>query len=120
MSYKLGKYVVKNHSTTYPIFTVQILFIEEQTSLILNTQLLLIVTIRRNSLCPETDSPVLVTFGARPVAGGECEGQQNATEMVILSGDSESFYVEASTISLQSDDIICFIVSLDGVPCKYI
>ena len=38
--------------------------------LMLTTQLLLIVTVRKNALCPETKSPVLVTFGTRAVAGG--------------------------------------------------
>ena len=92
------------------------LVVEEKVSLILNTQLLLIVTVSRNKLCPETHSAVLVTFGARAVARGECKGQQNATQVVIASGKSVSFYVDADTISLGTDQTVCFIVSLDGVP----
>jgi hypothetical protein len=84
--------------------------------LMLTTQFLLIVTVRRNILCPETKSPVLVTFGTRAVAGGECEIQQKATEMTISSGDSASFYGDTASISLGPDETICFIVSLDGVP----
>ena len=97
--------------------TARVLVVTEQVSLIVNGELLLIVTVRRNRLCPETQSPVLVTFGARAETGGDCEGQQNATHMVISSGDSASFFVNSATISLNSNDIICFIVSLDGVPC---
>ena len=82
----------------------------------LTTQFLLIVTVRRNGLCPETKSPVLVTFGTRAAAGGECEIQQKATEMTISSGDSASFYGDTASITLGPDETICFIVSLDGVP----
>ena len=95
---------------------MEVLVIEEQISLMLNTQLLFIVTVRRNRLCPETESPVLVTFGTSAVGGaGECEAQQRAAEMVIPSGDSATFYVDAASISFNSDEAICFIVSLDGV-----
>ena len=96
---------------------VAVLVVSEQISLILNTQLLFIVTVRRNGLCPETKSPVLVTFGtSREVAGGECEIQQKSSEMTISSGDSASFYGDAAPITLGPDETICFIVSLDGVP----
>ena len=88
----------------------------EQVSLVVNRELLLIVTVRRNRLCPETQSPVLVTFGVRAETGGECEGQQNATHMVISSGDSASFFVNAADILLGSNEIVCFTISLDGVP----
>lgn len=104
------------HMTPMVCSIVAVLVVEEKVSLILNTQLLLIVTVSRNKLCPETESPVLVTFGARAVAGGECKGQQNATQVVIASGKSVSFYVDADTISLGTDETVCFIVSLDGVP----
>ena len=89
-----------------------ILSVEEQAPLVLDEQLILIVKVMRNRFCRETHSPVLVTFGA----GGDCQGQKNATEMVIASGTSASFYVDAATIVLEQDEIICFIVSLDGVP----
>ena len=95
---------------------MEVLVVAEQISLMLNTQLLLIVTVRRNRLCPDTESPVLVTFGTRAVAGGgECEAQQRATEMVISSGDSATFYVDAAFISFRFDEAICFIVRLNGV-----
>ncbi|CAI8015503.1 hypothetical protein GBAR_LOCUS9598 [Geodia barretti] len=98
-------------------FDMAVLVVSEQISLILNTQLLFIVTVRRNGLCPETKSPVLVTFGTiRKVAGGECEIQQKSSEMTISSGDSASFYGDAAPITLGPDETICFIVSLDGVP----
>ena len=103
--------------STNDIPIVAVLVVSEQISLMLNTQLLFIVTVRRNEMCPETKSPVLVTFGTRAVVGGECEIQQKATEMTISSGDSASFYVDAASISLSADETICFIVSLDGVPC---
>ncbi|CAI8013188.1 hypothetical protein GBAR_LOCUS8398 [Geodia barretti] len=80
--------------------------------LMLTTQLLLIVTVRKNALCPETKSPVLVTFGTRAVTGGECEIQQKATEMIISSGNSASFCVDAASITLGPDETICFIISL--------
>ena len=91
-----------------PILSV--LVVSEQISL------MLIVTVRRNRLCPETKSPVLVTFGTRAVTGGECEIQQKATEMTISSGDSASFYVDVASMSLGPDETICFVDSLDGVP----
>ena len=94
----------------------RVLVVTEQILVIVNSQLLFKVTIGRNRLCPETQSPVLVTFGATAETGGECEGQQNATHTVISSGDSASFFVNTATISLDSNEIICFIVSLDGVP----
>ena len=93
---------------------VSVLLVEEQI-LRLDTPVL-IVTVRRNSECPETSSPVLVTFGARPANGGECVGQKNATSTPIPSGASASFFVNADSISLGQDDIYCFIVILDGVP----
>ena len=99
-----------------PLVAVAILSVEEQAPLVLDEQLILIVKVTRNRLCPETHSPVLVTFGATLAAGGDCQGQKNATEMAIASGTSASFYVDAATIILEQDEIICFIVSLDGVP----
>ena len=89
----------------------------EQASLIVNSQLLLVVSVTRNRLCQETKSPVLVTFGStKSMAGGQCEGQKNATEMVISSGATASFHVNAADISLASDETICYTASLDGVP----
>ncbi|CAI8002963.1 hypothetical protein GBAR_LOCUS3515 [Geodia barretti] len=92
-------------------FDLQILAVEEQI-LRLDTQLLVVV-VRLNRLCPQ--SPVLVTFGSRVVAGGQCQGQKNATEMVIISGASASFYINTSNISLGTDETYCFLVSVDGV-----
>ena len=94
----------------------RVLVVTEQISVIVDSQLLLKVTIGRNKLCPESQSPVVVTFGARAETGGECEGQQIATHTVISAGDSASFFVNTATISLGCNEIICFIVSLDGVP----
>ena len=96
--------------------TAEVLVIEEQISLMLNTQLLFIVTVRRNRLCPETESPVLVTFGTRAVGGGECEAQRKATEIAISSENTALFYLDPSTITISYEEEICFIVSLDGVP----
>ena len=97
--------------------TAEVLVIAEQISLMLNTQLLFIVTVKRNRLCPETESPVLVTFGTRAVgSGGECEPQQKATEIAISSENTALFYLDPSTITMGSEEEICFIVSLDGVP----
>ena len=93
---------------------VSVLLVEEQI-LRLDTPVL-IVTVRRNSECPETSSPVLVTFGARPANGGECVGQQNATARPIPPGATASFFVDAGSIFLGQDDIYCFIVILDEVP----
>ena len=101
------------------IFVVEVLAVTEQASFKLNAQVLLIVTVRRNRLCPETQSPVIVTFGSAAVAEGRCRGQLNATEMVIPSGDSASFYVDAADISLLPGETICFIVSLDGIPGEF-
>ena len=95
---------------------MQILAVEEQI-LRLDTQLLVVV-VRLNRLCPQ--SPVLVTFGSRVVAGGQCQGQKNATEMVIISGASASFYINTSNISLGTDETYCFLVSVDGVVGEFL
>ena len=73
------------------------------------------ITVRRNSQCPETSSPVLVTFGARPANGGECVGQQNATARPIPPGATASFFVDAGSISLGSEEALCYVVTLNGV-----
>ena len=96
-----------------PHVTVRVLVVERQV-LSLETQQFDLV-ISRNSLCPETDSPVLVTFGAMAVTGGDCVGQQNTTARPIPPGTSVSFFVDAATISLGQDQIYCFNVILDGV-----
>ena len=90
----------------------------EQGFFIVNNKLVLILTVTKNRLCPETDSSVLVTFGARAVSGVDCEGQLNSTEIIISSGDSVTFYLDAAIIP--SDATICFIVSLDGMSGKLI
>ena len=90
-----------------------------QVLLRLNTKLLLIVTVRKNAQCPEADSSVMVTFGAGPVAGGDCEEQWNSTEETVSSGDSASFHVDTANIFLTSNEIYCFVVSLDGVPGEW-
>ena len=95
---------------------VRILVVEEQI-LRLDTQWLVVV-VRLNRLCPQ--SPVLVTFGSRAVAGGQCQGQKNATEMVIISGASASFYINTSNISLGTDETYCFLVSIDGVVGEFL
>ena len=100
------------------IFVVEVLAVTEKASFKLNAQVL-IVTVRRNRLCPETQSPVIVTFGSAAVAEGRCRGQLNATEMVIPSGDSASFYVDAADISLLPAETISFIVSLDGLAGEF-
>ena len=97
----------------------------EKASFTLNTRVLLIVTVTRNRQCPETQSPVIVAFGSRGAEAGPgavCEGQQNATESVIPSGDSASFYVDAADISLGPDETICFTITMNGVPgeCKMV
>ena len=92
---------------------MHLLVIEEQI-LRVDTPML-IVTVSRNSRCPETDDPVLVTFGARTVTGGDCVGQQNTTARPISSGTSVCFFVDAATIFLGPDQIYCFNVILDGV-----
>ena len=89
----------------------------DQAFLKLNTQLVLIVNVRANARCPVTaGSLTMVTFGATSVAGGDCDGQWNSTEMIISSGESVSFYADTDTISLTSDETFCFIVSVDRVP----
>ena len=97
---------------------MRVLAVVEQTSLRVNRQLLSIVTVRRNSECPETSSPVLVTFGARPANGGECVGQQNATATPIPPGATASFFVDAGSISLGSEEALCYVVSLNGATGK--
>ena len=95
------------------MYIARVLVMEEQI-LRLDTDTFKVV-VRRNGLCPETDSPVLVTFGGRPVTGGDCEGQLNATEKIIPSRASASFYVNTTSISLRAGETYCFTVSLDGV-----
>ena len=96
-----------------PCPAARLLVVEEQI-LDLDTKTFSVVVRQK---CPETELPVLVTFGS--LAGGECEGQKNATEIDFSPEGLASFYVNAVDISLRPGETICFIVSLGGVPGEW-
>ena len=81
---------------------------------------ILSVTLSVNELCP-SDTPVLVTFGTQLVGGGDCVGQMNATVMTISPGDSPvTFSVDANTVTLEDNEVYCYIASINGTIGEYI
>ena len=73
------------------------------------------VTLSVNELCPsDTSYPVLVTFGTKPVDGGDCVGQMNATMSTISSGDSPvTFSVAGNSICLGYNEVYCYVINDD-------
>ena len=76
------------------------------------------VTVMVIPLCVETEYPVLVTFGARVIGSDMCEGRENATLMLISSGESATFSVgkdtATDTATLRDNEEYCYIVSING------
>ena len=77
------------------------------------------VTVMVNPLCTETEYPVLVTFGARVIGSDMCEEQQNATLMLLSSGQSATFSVCKDTVTLRDNEEYCYIVSINGKPGEH-
>ena len=85
-----------------------------------NEDLIVIVTI--NKLClSDTNYPVQVAFGTRPIGNGDCIDKEESDAMNITSGDSEIFYVSIDSIDLQDDYECCYTIIVNGVHVgKYI
>ena len=72
------------------------------------------VTVTVNSGCPKS-CPVIVSFGTKPPEADGCGAQVNVTSEEDLSpGETETFSVEADTVSRDSDEVYCFTVILCG------
>ena len=76
------------------------------------------VNVTVNDNCSEPEYSVLVTFGTRP-KGGDCNGERNASEERLSPGQTATFSVLTTSLSLGSGEEYCCIVILDGVPGKY-
>ena len=72
------------------------------------------VTVMVNPLCTETEYPVLVTFGAQVISSDTCEGQENATLMLLSPGESATFSVDRDTVTLRDNEEYCYIISING------
>ena len=72
------------------------------------------VPVMVNPLCTETEYPVLVTFGARVTGSDMCERRENATLMLLSSGQSATFSVDRNTATLRDNEEYCYIVSING------
>ena len=77
------------------------------------------VTVTVNPRCIETEYPALVTFGARVIGSDMCEGRENATLMLISSGESATFSVCKDTVTLRDSEEYCYIVSINGKPGEH-
>ena len=80
------------------------------------------VTVMVNPLCTVAEYPVLVTFGAQVIGSDMCEGKENATLMLISSGESATFSVGKDTATdiatLRDNEEYCYIVSINGEACE--
>ena len=72
------------------------------------------VTLMVNPFCDEGEYLVLVTFGAHENDDGTCQGQRNATQMSLASGESATFLVDRDTVALRDNEEYCYIVSING------
>ena len=63
---------------------------------------------------------VVVSFGTQPVSNGNCKFQKNVTSKQPLSpGDTTTLSVEAGSVTIQSGEIYCYLVTLCGNKGKY-
>ena len=67
-----------------------------------------------NGDCPQTEYPVLVTFGSKPVGTDRCVGQENVTRCPLSPGDLVSFSISSDHVSLGDGEVYCYFVSLNG------
>ena len=75
------------------------------------------MTLTVNELCPsDTQYPVLVMFGLRPLTesddDGDCEGQVDSDIEIISSGVSATLSVPADAVSLRGDEEYCYTVRI--------
>ena len=97
-------------------------------------ELELSVDVTVNGDCSQADYPVLLTFGTRSGGKENCNGQRNATEVILPSedtvspgetevtlspGETVTFSIPTMSVSLGPGEEYCYIVSLDEVPGKY-
>jgi hypothetical protein len=74
------------------------------------------LTVTVNTACT-VSCPVTVSFGTQPVSSGSCEFQQNVTSKMPLSpGDTTTLSVEAGSVTIQSGETYCYLVTLCGNP----
>ena len=98
-----------------PLHPVRIVIVENDD---LRSDGTLSVTVRVNELCgDDSDYPVMVTFGSRPVMGRDedCEGQEVTSTVQLSSGESHSFSVSVETVTLRDDEEYCYTISVPGM-----
>ena len=71
------------------------------------------VTLTVNSACPMR-CPVVVSFGTEPTDGGSCYVQENSTKQSLSPGDTATFSVDADSVSRESGEKYCYLVTLCG------
>ena len=72
------------------------------------------VTLTVNSACPMR-CPVIVSFGTEPAkSDGCCYVQAIATEHSLSPGDTATFSVDADSVSRESGERYCYLVTLCG------
>ena len=77
------------------------------------------LTLRVNTACTMS-CLVTVSFGTQPVSNGSCEFQQNAaSEQPLSPGNTTTLSVEAGSVTIQSGETYCYLVTLCGNPGKY-
>ena len=97
-------------------FTARAVIVEKE---ILQVGEPLSLTVKVNTVCTKS-CPVTVSFGTQPVSNGNCEFQKNVTSKQPLSpGDTTTLSVEAGSVTIQSGEIYCYLVTLCGNPGKY-
>ena len=69
------------------------------------------VTLTVNRLCVAGEYTVLVTFGTRPTLGGQCQGQVNTSAETLSPGDSATFSVDSTHLSLRDDETFCYFIN---------
>ena len=73
------------------------------------------VRVTVNGDCPETEYPVVVTFGSRSVGADGCVGQENMTNS-LSPGQSTTISLNIDSVCLRPNEEYCYIVSLNGAP----
>ena len=72
------------------------------------------MTLTVNSGCPMT-CPVVVSFGTESDGGGSCDIQAKSSTESLSPGDTATFSVDADSVSRESGDQYCYLVSLCGI-----
>ena len=72
------------------------------------------VDVKVNINCSIADYYVFATFGTKPVGNYSCIGQSNTTVNTLSPGKTGTFSVSTMSVSLETREEVCYIVSLDG------